>query len=103
MDRSGIATDKTAYMQGRDNIILTVTLNDAQGKAIIGCAPYLTEEAVQVPGANMKTGSRWQDNGDGTYTATYEPAKGGVNMKATLKISGWVKTLESLPYLIKGI
>jgi len=102
-EKSSITTDKTAYIQGRDNIVLTVTLNDAQGNAIMGSAPYLTEQVIQVPGANLRTGSSWQDNGDGTYTATYEPQNEGVNLKATLKMNGWVEPSESLPYLIKGI
>ncbi|WP_253384097.1 inverse autotransporter beta domain-containing protein [unidentified bacterial endosymbiont] len=69
-DRSSLEVDRSHYVAGEE-MMLTVTLKDAQNHPVTGQAAALTEEAVTAPGATLKAGSNWTDNGDGSYTATY--------------------------------
>ncbi|MGS0639293.1 invasin domain 3-containing protein, partial [Citrobacter sp. VF227] len=96
---SAIKTDATTYVSGAD-MLITVTLKDAQGNAVTGAAVLLTADTVTVPDATLKTGSRWTDNGDGTYTATYTATTAGTRLKATVKLSGWSRAAESGAYTI---
>ncbi|SQA97939.1 Uncharacterised protein [Cedecea neteri] len=74
--KSAIKTDNTTYASGAD-MLITVTLKDANGNAVTGAAASLTTEAVTVVNATLKTGSSWKDNGDGTYTGTYTATTAG--------------------------
>lgn len=95
---SAIKTDSTTYVSGSD-MLITVTLKDAQDNAVTGAASSLTVD-VTVPNATLKTGSRWQDNGDGTYTGTYTATTAGTGLKAKVKLSGWGTATKSEAYAI---
>ncbi|SQA97940.1 Invasin [Cedecea neteri] len=97
--KSAIKTDNTTYASGAD-MLITVTLKDANGNAVTGAAASLTTEAVTVVNATLKTGSSWKDNGDGTYTGTYTATTAGTGLKATVKLGGWDKPAESGAYAI---
>lgn len=97
--KSAIKTDATTYVSGTD-MLITVTLKDAQDNAVTGAVGSLTADTVTVPDATLKTGSRWTDNGDGTYTAAYTATTAGTGLKATVKLSGWSRAAESGVYAI---
>ncbi|WP_279049288.1 inverse autotransporter beta domain-containing protein, partial [Cedecea davisae] len=96
---SAIKTDKVAYIAGSD-MALTVTLKDAAGAAITGATSQLTTDSVKVPNGELKVGSSWQDNGDGSYSATYIAKTEGANLKATVTLNGWSTSAESAAYAI---
>lgn len=97
---SDIATDKTAYVAG-DNMTVTVTLRDAQDSPLAGQLDVLAAGTVTVPHAELKNGSRWTDNRDGTYTAIYSAKTAGADLKASLKLSSWGGAIQqSAPYTI---
>ncbi|OON34684.1 hypothetical protein BTJ39_23540 [Izhakiella australiensis] len=83
--QGNIATDKTSYVSGTD-MRMTVRLNDAAGNPVSGQAALLTADAVTVPQAALKGG--WQDNGDGSYAATYTAVMAGSGLKASLTLDG---------------
>ncbi len=95
---SAISTDKTTYASGAD-MLITVTLKDANGNAVSGAAASLTADTVTVANATLKGGS-WKDNSDGTYTRTYTATTAGTGLKATVKLSGWAGKTESGAYAI---
>ncbi|EAA6004047.1 invasin [Salmonella enterica subsp. enterica serovar Oranienburg] len=95
--KSAISTDATAYVSGSD-MAVTVTLKDGQDNAVTGTAASLTADAVTVPNAILKAGSRWRDNGDGTYTATYTATTAGTNLRATVRLGGWSTAAQSGKY-----
>ena len=99
---SAIKTDKAAYIAGSD-MALTVTLKDAAGAAITGAVSSLTTDSVKVPNGELKAGSSWQDNGDGSYSATYIAQTEGANLKATLTLGNWSTSAESEAYTIKRV
>ncbi|VEN40723.1 unnamed protein product [Callosobruchus maculatus] len=99
--KSVITRDKAEYTSG-DDMLITVTLKDAQGKAVTGATASLTTDAVTVQNATLKSGSSWKDNSDGTYTATYTAATTGTGLKAALKLSGWRSAAESETYVINA-
>ncbi len=94
-EQSAIAVDKPAYAAG-DTIAVTVTLKDTGSNGVTGKADVLTDSTVKVPNASL-TG-QWTDNKNGTYSAAYKAQTAGSNLKATLKLSGWNKTVESDAY-----
>ncbi|MFQ3395326.1 invasin domain 3-containing protein [Enterobacter mori] len=94
-EQSAIAVDKPAYAAG-DTIAVTVTLKDTGSNGVTGKADVLTDSTVKVPNASL-TG-QWTDNKNGTYSAAYKAETAGSNLKATLKLSGWNKTVESDAY-----
>ncbi|WP_227318291.1 inverse autotransporter beta domain-containing protein [Cedecea davisae] len=96
---SAIGIDKSSYVSG-DDIVVTVTLKDTAGKVVTGAASSLTTDSVKVPNGELKAGSRWQDNGDGTYTATYIAKTAGTGLKATVTLSNWSTGAESAVYEI---
>ncbi|SUC32101.1 Gamma-intimin [Providencia rettgeri] len=96
---STITVDNTTYVAGSD-IIVTVALKDAEGNAVSGQASALTSSTVTVPNATQKASSRWVDNGDGTYTATYVANTVGTGLKASTKLSGWASSVMSGMYAI---
>lgn len=93
---SSIALDNTSYISGND-IIATVTLKDANQNTITGLSDLL---AVEVPNAQLKSGSSWADNGDGTYTATYVAITAGTGLKASLQMNSWSSEKMTEPYII---
>lgn len=95
--RSTISTDAAAYVSGSD-MAVTVTLKDGQDNAVTGTAASLTADTVTVPNAILKAGSRWRDNGDGTYTATYTATTAGTNLRATVRLGGWSTAAQSGKY-----
>lgn len=97
--QSAIALDNTTYLSGTD-IQVTVTLKDAQGSAVVGASSSLTDTAVTVPNAILKTGSSWKDNGDGTYSATYTATTVGTGLQATVKLPVWSGNARSAEYVI---
>ncbi|EAZ9183341.1 invasin, partial [Salmonella enterica] len=97
--RSAISTDATTYVSGSD-MLITVTLKDGQDNAVTGAAASLTAVTVTVPNAILKAGSRWRDNGDGTYTATYTAATAGTELRATVRLSGRGNPASSDAYAI---
>lgn len=97
--RSAISTDATTYVSGSD-MAVTVTLKDGQDNAVTGAAASLTADTVTVPNAILKAGSRWRDNGNGTYTAAYTATTAGTDLRATVRLSGWATTAQSDKYAI---
>lgn len=97
--KSAIRTDATTYAYGAD-MLISVTLKDAQDNAVTGAVASLTADTVTVPNATLKTGSRWTDNGDGTYTAMYTATTAGTGLKATVTLRGWGRAAESGAYTI---
>ncbi|MCK8148097.1 inverse autotransporter beta domain-containing protein [Citrobacter sedlakii] len=99
--QSLIVRDKDSYVSG-DDMLITVTLKDAQGKAVTGASASLTADTVTVQNATLKTGSSWKDNNDGTYTTTYTATTAGTGLKAALKLTGWSGVAESETYVINA-
>ncbi|EBR1860519.1 invasin [Salmonella enterica] len=99
---SAINTDATTYVSGSD-MTVTVTLKDSSQKPLTGDAGLLTDTTVKVPNATFKTGSRWKDNGDGTYTATYTAETVSTGNQATLKLSVWDTAAQSGKYDITAV
>ncbi|WP_252120356.1 inverse autotransporter beta domain-containing protein [Symbiopectobacterium purcellii] len=96
---SAINADATTYVSGAD-MLITVTLKDAQSNAVTGQQAALTSTSVTVANATLKSGSSWKDNGDGTYTATYTATTAGTDLKAKVKASGWSGAAASEAYAI---
>ncbi|KAF1366353.1 Ig-like domain-containing protein, partial [Yokenella regensburgei] len=96
--QSTIVTDKNGYVSG-DDMLVTVTLKDANGNGVTGASASLTAEAVTVPNATAKADG-WTDNGDGTYGRTYAAVTAGTGLKTTVKLSGWDKAAQSDAYAI---
>ncbi|ESF44576.1 intimin, partial [Salmonella enterica subsp. enterica serovar Tennessee str. TXSC_TXSC08-21] len=48
----------------------------------------------------LKAGSRWRDNGDGTYTAAYTATTAGSHLKATVRLGGRGNPASSDAYAI---
>ncbi|AHM72832.2 hypothetical protein LC20_01578 [Yersinia hibernica] len=99
---SAINTDSTTYAAGSD-MEVTVTLKDVLNNPVNGQAAALTNGTVTVPNAGVKTGSSWSDNNDGTYTRLYTAQTAGSDLKAQLKLTGWVTQSESVAYRIWGV
>lgn len=95
--RSTISTDAAAYVSGSD-MAVTVTLKDTNNNVVAGAASSLTADTVTVPNAILKAGSRWRDNGDGTYTAAYTATTAGTNLRATVRLGGWSTAAQSGKY-----
>ncbi|ECY4071807.1 invasin [Salmonella enterica subsp. enterica serovar Curacao] len=95
--KSAISTDATTYVSGSD-MAVTVTLKDGQDNPVTGAAASLTADTVTVPNAILKAGSRWRDNGDGTYTAAYTATTAGTNLRATVRLGGWSTAAQSGKY-----
>lgn len=75
------------------NIAAKVTLKDSQANAVRGYA--LKAEHITFPDSVLKLG--WEDNGDGTYSATYQNEQSGTGLKATLKLAGWTASHRTTP------
>jgi Bacterial Ig-like domain (group 1)./Protein of unknown function (DUF3442). len=97
---SGITLNTGSYSSG-DDIEVTVSLKDKNQNPVSGLVTLLTENAVIVPNAALKSGSNWSDNSDGTYHATYTAQIVGSGLKATLKLNTWNMMLSSTPYDIR--
>ncbi|MCK6880088.1 Ig-like domain-containing protein, partial [Enterobacter bugandensis] len=97
MAKSGIKLDNTTYVAGTD-MGVTVTLHDALDVGVAGAVGSLSTTTVTVPGAVMKAGTHWNDEGGGTYTATYTATSAVSGQKAGLKLSGWTGAAESAAY-----
>jgi len=97
--QSTIGVDKTSYVAGED-MVVTVTLKDAQDNPVSGQAAALTADAVTVPNAAIQSGSSWSDNGDGTYTGRYTAQAAGTGLKAALQLGGWSSGVASEAYAI---
>ncbi|CAI1562948.1 Invasin [Serratia quinivorans] len=98
---SAIKTDQASYTAGSD-MGVTVMLKDANNDTVTGSSALLTPDAVKVVNAELKSGSSWQDNNDGSYTATYVAKAVGTNLKATVTLDGWNRAAESAIYAIHG-
>ncbi|WNN54752.1 invasin domain 3-containing protein (plasmid) [Hafnia alvei] len=92
-DKSGISTDKSDYVAG-DDIAVSVVLKDGQNNSISGKSGLLTDSAVTVPNAVVKSGSKWveETQSPGTYTRHYVAKTASINQHATLNLTGWSKT-----------
>ncbi|WP_367672833.1 invasin domain 3-containing protein, partial [Serratia symbiotica] len=66
---SAITRDQDSYVAGSE-MMVTVTLKDAQGNPVSGQSAALTDDRVQVAHAATKA-EAWTDAGNGTYTRTY--------------------------------
>ncbi|MDH0354027.1 inverse autotransporter beta domain-containing protein [Morganella sp. GD04133] len=99
--QSAIKVDNSIYMTG-DEITVTVTLKNQQGKPLIGYAELLTEETVTVRGAIAGTDTSWQDDKNGTYHRTYQATTPGDNLAASLLFTGWSSAIVSSRYQIKA-
>ena len=97
--KSTIHTDATTYVAG-DDMHITVTLNDGQNNPVSGAASQLTATTVMVANAELKAGSSWADNADGTYTATYTAQTTGTGLNAQVKLSTWATGAQSAAYAI---
>ncbi|MFM1348933.1 inverse autotransporter beta domain-containing protein, partial [Yersinia proxima] len=98
---STVTTDKITYTVG-DEMTVMVSLKDASNNGVTGAAAALTPNAVKVANATLKAGSRWTDNNDGTYRATYLAQTIGAGLKATLTLDGWSQPATSPVYIIKA-
>ncbi|WP_202906075.1 inverse autotransporter beta domain-containing protein, partial [Morganella psychrotolerans] len=96
---SSVKTDKVTYTADGD-ISVTVTLKDAQGNGVTGQQSVLTTEAVTVPNADVKTGSDWKDNSDGTYVRVYTAKTVSTGNTVSLKLSGWGSAAVSGAYAV---
>ena len=97
---SAIGTDATTYAAG-DDMRITVTLKDGQNNPVSGVASQLSiRTTVTVASAALKAGSRWTDNADGTYTATYTAQTAGTGLNAQVKLSAWATGAQSAAYAI---
>ncbi|MBS0849528.1 inverse autotransporter beta domain-containing protein [Citrobacter sp. JGM124] len=94
---SGIVTDMTRYTAGAE-MVVTVTLRDAQGNAVTGEASAL-EATTKVPNTTVKSAS-WKDNHDGSYERTYTASTVGSDLKASLQLSSWSAESQSAAYAI---
>jgi adhesin/invasin len=83
---SEIKVGGDSFVSGSD-MVVTVTLKDAQGNLVSGHAELL-DAGVAVPNASRKVGVLWVETGVGTgvYTATYVAAKVSTNQTATLRL-----------------
>ncbi|USS96796.1 inverse autotransporter beta domain-containing protein [Serratia symbiotica] len=86
-ENSAITRDKNSYLAGSE-MVLTVTLKDAQGNPVSGQTSALTDDRVQVANAAVKA-TAWTDAGNGIYTRTYTAQQAGSDLKATLQLPGW--------------
>ena len=97
--RSEVAVDKDTYTSG-DDVVVTVTLNDEYGNAVINQIDKLGSSTVDVNNATIKEGSSWQDEGRGKYIATFTAMKVTSSATAKLQLSDWDTGVTSLPYSI---
>ncbi|WP_341516591.1 inverse autotransporter beta domain-containing protein [Citrobacter gillenii] len=97
--RSEVAVDKDTYTSG-DDVVVTVTLNDEHGNAVINQVDKLSSSTVDVNNATIKEGSSWQDEGRGKYIATFTAVKVTSSATAKLQLSDWDTGVTSLPYSI---
>ncbi|MBQ0956127.1 inverse autotransporter beta domain-containing protein [Serratia symbiotica] len=95
---SAITRDRDSYLAD-DEMMVTVTLKDAQGNPVSGQASALTNDSVQVAHATAKA-TAWTDAGNGTYTRTYTAQQAGSALKATLQLPDWNSADESAAYAI---
>ncbi|WP_367672842.1 invasin domain 3-containing protein, partial [Serratia symbiotica] len=95
---SAITRDRDSYLAD-DEMMVTVTLKDAQGNPVSGQASALTNDSVQVAHATAKA-TAWTDAGNGTYTRTYTAQQVGTNLKARLQLNDWRGANSSPAYTI---
>ncbi len=89
---SAIALSGTQYLLG-SVMLVTVTLKDAQGNAVIGRAATLTAGAVTVANATLK--DNWRDADNGSYVASYTATAVGTGLTATLQLADWSTSVTS--------
>lgn len=97
-ENSAITYDQDSYVAGRE-MMVTVTLKDAQGNPVIGQASALTNDRVQVAHATAKA-MAWTDAGNGIYTCTYTAQQVGTNLKSRLQLNDWRGANRSPAYTI---
>ncbi|MEX9226031.1 invasin domain 3-containing protein, partial [Providencia rettgeri] len=96
---SSISVDKASYVAGGE-ILVTVTLKDVNGNIVVGQSPLLTSSAVSVANSEVKSGTRWIDNNNGSYSRVYLANMAGSDLLATLQLSDWNGDTVSSPYTI---
>ncbi|MCX2958047.1 MAG: Ig-like domain-containing protein, partial [Serratia symbiotica] len=99
-EKSAITRDQDNYVAGRE-MMVTVTLKDAQGNPVSGQSAALTNDRVQVANATAKA-TAWTDAGNGTYTRTYTAQQAGSALKARLQLPDWNSADESAAYTISA-
>lgn len=103
---SFITTDKSTYKLSdfnNDRVTVTVTLKDEHNKTITGAKSLLTKDSVTVQNTATLPNDSWKDNGDGTYTNTFEAFTPGTNLHASLKLKNWSDEVSSSPYVINDV
>ncbi|MBS0849353.1 Ig-like domain-containing protein, partial [Citrobacter sp. JGM124] len=96
---SSIETNQSAYVVKTD-MLVTVTLKDAQGNIVTGKVSALTDSVVDVANATTKANSNWIENSNGTYSRTYTANTVGTGLKASLQLTDWGTATESPIYSI---
>ncbi|WDB78904.1 inverse autotransporter beta domain-containing protein [Escherichia albertii] len=96
---SNIATDATVYTAG-DRIMVTVSLFDEFGNAIVDGGTQLDEISVRVNNTDTLAGENWSYVSNGKYQRNYRAHTAGGSIKAELKMSGWSESQYSNNYTI---
>lgn len=99
--KSLISIDNASYVAG-SNIHVNIKLQDAQGNAVSGLSAALDGDAVTVPNATASAGDSWLDNGDGSYSRSYQAITAGEGLAATLKLAHWGAAVQSRAFSITG-
>ncbi|MGY6233012.1 inverse autotransporter beta domain-containing protein (plasmid) [Enterobacter asburiae] len=87
---STLAMDDSTWVVG-EVFDLTLTLKDAKGNTVSGVD--LSTATTEVQGAVMKGG--WTEKGNGVYVSSWEAQSVGVNLEASVKLSGWTTAVTS--------
>ena len=94
---SSVTRDKDDY-PSLDEMVITVTLKDAQGNGVTGAASSL-RDTVKVKNA-IPADSIWKEEGSGKYTARYIAQRESSGNKASLRLSDSSKDLQSEEFSI---
>ncbi|EGQ0033228.1 inverse autotransporter beta domain-containing protein [Escherichia albertii] len=96
---SNIVTDAITYTAG-DRIMVTVSLFDEFGNAIVDGGTQLDEISVRVNNTDTLAGENWSYVSNGKYQRNYRAHTAGGSIKAELKMSGWSESQYSNNYTI---
>lgn len=99
---STISTVSTAIEAGTE-FVVTVMLQDEAGNPVTGMSSSLTSSTVTME--NVVSNSviyTESSTTKGTYTASYVAKTSGVNLTATLKLTGWTSAATIAYYSIKA-
>lgn len=81
------------YITGNE-MKVKVSLHNAKDEAVTGETDAV-KNGVTVPGASLKAGTGWTDNGDGSYSAVYVADATVTDRKASLQLAGWSGAQET--------